>query len=142
MSILDNIKIFDIPSVISPENMGSLSYIEKEVIPFSIKRVYYLYDVPLNGERGGHAHKNLFQVLIALNGSFEIFLDDGKKTKKIVLNRPDIGLYIPNGIWREMNKFSKNSVCLVLASDDYDENDYIRNYQEFKKLSNYFKEHK
>ena len=134
MSILDNIKIFDIPSVISPENMGSLSHIEKEVIPFSIKRVYYLYDVPLNGERGGHAHKNLFQVLIALNGSFEIFLDDGKKTKKIVLNRPDIGLYIPNGIWREMNKFSKNSVCLVLASEDYDENDYIRNYQEFKKI--------
>ena len=105
------------------------------IIPFSIKRVYYLYDVPLNGERGGHAHKNLFQVLIALNGSFELLLDDGEKSKKIVLDRPDIGLYIPNGIWREMNKFSKNSVCLVLASEDYDENDYIRNYQEFKKIN-------
>ena len=115
--------------------MGSLSFVEKKIIPFPIKRVYYLYDVPLNGERGGHAHKNLFQVLIALNGSFELLLDDGEKTKKIVLDRPDIGLYIPNGIWREMNKFSKNSVCLVLASEDYDENDYIRNYQEFKKIN-------
>jgi uncharacterized RmlC-like cupin family protein len=132
---IDDIYKLEIPKIISPEGMGSLSFVEKEIIPFSIKRVYYLYDVPLNGERGGHAHKNLFQVLIALNGSFELLLDDGEKTKKIVLDRPDIGLYIPNGIWREMNKFSKNSVCLVLASEDYDENDYIRNYQEFKKIN-------
>ena len=132
---IDDIYKLEIPKIISPEAMGSLSFVEKEIIPFPIKRVYYLYDVPLNGERGGHAHKKLCQVLIALNGSFELLLDDGEKTKKIVLDRPDIGLYIPNGIWREMNKFSKNSVCLVLASEDYDENDYIRNYQEFKKIN-------
>ena len=86
-------------------------------------------------DRGGHAHKDLFQVLIALNGSFELLLDDGSNTKKILLDSPNIGLYIPNGIWREMNNFSKNSVCLVLASEDYDENDYIRNYQDFKEMS-------
>jgi dTDP-4-dehydrorhamnose 3,5-epimerase-like enzyme len=118
--------------------MGSLSFVEKEIIPFSIKRVYYLYDVPFNGERGGHAHKDLFQVLIALNGSFELLLDDGSNTKKILLDSPNVGLYIPNGIWREMNNFSKNSVCLVLASEDYDENDYIRNYQDFKEMSQLF----
>ena len=132
---LANVYKFNIPKIISPEGMGSLSFVEKEIIPFSIKRVYYLYDVPFNGERGGHAHKDLFQVLIALNGSFELLLDDGSNTKKILLDSPNIGLYIPNGIWREMNNFSKNSVCLVLASEDYDENDYIRNYQDFKEMS-------
>jgi uncharacterized RmlC-like cupin family protein len=132
---LKNIYKFNIPKIISPEGMGSLSFVEKEIIPFSIKRVYYLYDVPFNGERGGHAHKDLFQVLIALNGSFELLLDDGSNTKKILLDSPNVGLYIPNGIWREMNNFSKNSVCLVLASEDYDENDYIRNYQDFKEMS-------
>ena len=132
---LENVYKFNIPKIISPEGMGSLSFVVKEIIPFSIKRVYYLYDVPFNGERGGHAHKDLFQVLIALNGSFELLLDDGSNTKKILLDSPNIGLYIPNGIWREMNNFSKNSVCLVLASEDYDENDYIRNYQDFKEMS-------
>ena len=132
---LENVYKFNIPKIISPEGMGSLSFVEKEIIPFSIKRVYYLYDVPFNGERGGHAHKDLFQVLIALNGSFELLLDDGSNTKKILLDSPNIGLYIPNGIWREMNNFSKNSICLVLASEDYDENDYIRNYQDFKEMS-------
>lgn len=132
---LENVYKFNIPKIISPEGMGSLSFVEKEIIPFSIKRVYYLYDVPFNAERGGHAHKDLFQVLIALNGSFELLLDDGSNTKKILLDSPNIGLYIPNGIWREMNNFSKNSVCLVLASEDYDENDYIRNYQDFKEMS-------
>ena len=135
---LENVYKFNIPKIISPEGMGSLSFVEKEIIPFSIKRVYYLYDVPFNGERGGHAHKDLFQVLIALNGSFELLLDDGSNTKKILLDSPNIGLYIPNGIWREMNNFSKNSVCLVLASQDYDENDYIRNYQDFKEMSQLF----
>ena len=132
---INNVYKLKIPKIISPEGMGSLSFIEKKIIPFSIKRVYYLYDVPLNGERGGHAHKHLFQVLIALNGSFELLLDDGSNTKKILLESPNVGLYIPNGIWREMNNFSKNSVCLVLASEDYDEDDYIRNYQDFKKMS-------
>ena len=132
---LENVYKFNIPKIISPEGMGSLSFVEKEIIPFSIKRVYYLYDVPFNGERGGHAHKDLFQVLIALNGSFELLLDDGSNTKKILLDSPNIGLYIPNGIWREMNNFSTNSVCLVLASEDYDENDYIRNYKDIKEMS-------
>ncbi|MDC1492744.1 FdtA/QdtA family cupin domain-containing protein [Flavobacteriaceae bacterium] len=132
-SSIEDVYELSIPKIISPEEMGALSFIEKKIIPFPIKRVYYLYDVPKNGKRGGHAHKNLFQVLIALNGSFELLLDDGTKTKTIILNTPNIGLYIPNGIWRDMNNFSKNSVCLVLASEDYDEEDYIRNYLEFKK---------
>ena len=95
---INNVYKLKIPKIISPEGMGSLSFIEKKIIPFSIKRVYYLYDVPLNGERGGHAHKHLFQVLIALNGSFELLLDDGSNTKKILLESPNVGLYIPNGI--------------------------------------------
>ena len=106
---IENVYELNIPKIISPEGMGSLSFVEKEIIPFSIKRVYYLYDVPLNGERGGHAHKQLFQVLIALSGSFELLLDDGRKKKKILLDSPNVGVYIPNGIWREMNNFSKNS---------------------------------
>ena len=132
---LENFYKFNIPKIISPEVMGSLSFVEKEIIPFSIICVYYLYDVPFNVYLFLHAHKDLFQVLIALNGSFELLLDDGSNTKKILLDSPNIGLYIPNGIWREMNNFSKNSVCLVLASEDYDENDYIRNYQDFKEMS-------
>jgi len=128
---INDVREITIPKIVSPENMGSLSFIEKDIIPFSIKRVYYLYDVPINGERGGHAHKNLSQVLFALNGSFEIIIDDGNNKKTIFLNSPNIGLFIPSGIWREMKKFTKNSICMVVASDIYKESDYYRNYNDF-----------
>ena len=128
---INDVREIIIPKIVSPENMGSLSFIEQDIIPFLIKRVYYLYDVPINGERGGHAHKNLSQVLFALNGSFEIIIDDGTNKKTILLNSPNTGLFIPSGIWREMKKFTKNSICMVVASDIYKESDYYRNYNDF-----------
>lgn len=134
---LNDIKIIDIPKIIDSKGRGKLSFIEKNIIPFEIKRVYYLYDVPTDANRGGHAHKDLCQLMIALSGSFEIYLDDGKNKKKYMLNKPYKGLYIPNGIWREMHNFSSGSICLVLASDYFEESDYFRNYQDFKKSKNY-----
>ena len=98
--------------------------------------MYYLYDVPSNAYRGGHAHKNLYQFLIALSGSFDVVLDDGNQKTKITLNKPNKGLLIPNGIWRELENFSSGSVCLVLASEEYDESDYIRNYKKFLSYKN------
>ncbi len=127
-----NIELIKLPKI--EDRRGNLSFIEKDCIPFEIKRVYYLYDVPSGAYRGGHAHKNLKQFLIALSGSFEVLLDDGNSTKTIMLNRPDVGLLIPNGIWRELDNFSSGSVCLVLASDVYKEEDYIRKKEAFKKL--------
>ena len=100
-------------------------------IPFDVKRLYYLYDVPGGESRGGHAHKNLSQLIIAASGSFAVTLDDGNVKRTFTLNRPYQGLYIKPGIWRELYDFSSGSVCLVLASDKYDEADYIRDYQEF-----------
>lgn len=102
-------------------------------IPFEIKRVYYLYDVPGGEERGGHAHKNLYQFVIAASGSFDIVLNDGKKIKTVNLNRPYFGLNIVPGIWREIINFSSGSICLVLASTVYEETDYIRNMESFLK---------
>ena len=130
---INDIFEIDIPRVISPEGMGTLSFLEKSILPFPVKRVYYLYDVPSNAVRGGHAHKELVQVLIAVSGSFVLKLDDGVNSKKITLNRPNKGIVIPNGIWREMEDFSSGSVCLVLASDEFDENDYFRDYSTFLK---------
>lgn len=126
---LYNINIIDIPKIQDPR--GNLAIIEKDVIPFDIRRVYYLFDVPSNAYRGGHAHKNLKQVLIALSGSFDVILDDGNERKIITLNKPDKGLVIPTGIWRELENFSSGSVCLALASDIFDESDYIRDYDDF-----------
>lgn len=102
-----------------------------KTIPFNVKRIYYLYDVPGGVSRGGHAHKNLSQLIIAASGSFTVTLDDGNVKRTFTLNRPYQGLYIKPGIWRELDDFSSGSVCMVLASDYYDENDYIRDYQEF-----------
>jgi dTDP-4-dehydrorhamnose 3,5-epimerase-like enzyme len=96
------------------------------------KRVYYLYDVPSGGERGGHAHKEQLELLIAVSGSFDVVLNDGNFEKIITLNKPNIGLLIPIGIWRELENFSSGSVCLVLASDEFDEEDYIRDYDIFR----------
>ncbi|TFV97234.1 WxcM-like domain-containing protein [Algoriphagus kandeliae] len=103
-----------------------------EEIPFEIKRVYYLYDIPGGEARGGHAHKNLKQLIIAGSGSFELILDDGFNSKKIRLSQPYEGILIPPGIWRELTSFSSGSICLVLASEIYLEEDYIRDYENFK----------
>ena len=114
------------------DERGTLSVIEKDILPFQMKRVYYLYDVPSDAYRGGHAHIEQSEFLVALSGSFEVILDDGKTKKSITLNKPNKGLLIPTGIWRELENFSSGSVCLVIASGEFDENDYIRDYKQFK----------
>ena len=126
-----NIALISIPKIEEPR--GNLSVIEHDILPFEMKRVYYLYDVPSGAERGGHAHKNLKQFLIALSGSFDVVLNDGLEQKTITLNKPFEGLLINPGIWRELNDFSSGSVCLVLASAVFDEADYIRDFDEFIK---------
>jgi len=124
-------QIIDIPVV--HDKRGNLSVIESgQNIPFSIKRVYYLYDVPGGTKRGGHAHRKLEQLIIATSGSFDVVLHNGKKKESYTLNRSNMGLYIPKMIWREIENFSSGAVCLVLASEHYDESDYIRNFKEFK----------
>ena len=137
MSNIKNLKIISIPKISDPQGRGNLSFIEKNIIPFKIKRVYYLYDVPSDSYRGGHAHKKLIQLMIPLSGSFEVLLDDGKKRKKVMLNKPDKGLLIPNGIWREMDNFSSGAICMVLASDNFDESDYFRDYDQFKQFKRF-----
>jgi len=137
MNTIKDVKIIDIPKIIDPKGRGKLSVIEKDIIPFDIKRVYYLYDVPSDSYRGGHAHKKLIQFMIPLSGSFEVLLDDGKKRKKVMLNKPDKGLLIPRGIWREMDNFSSGAICMVLASENFDESDYFRDYEQFKKFKDY-----
>ena len=128
---IDDVEIISIPKIIDEEGRGKLSVIEKSIVPFEIKRVYYLYDVPSDAFRGGHAHKNLDQFMIALSGSFEVKIDDGSNNKKVMLNKPNKGLLIPSGIWREMDNFSAGAVCLVLASEFFDESDYFRDYNSF-----------
>ncbi|XHH09327.1 MAG: FdtA/QdtA family cupin domain-containing protein [Candidatus Bathyarchaeia archaeon] len=129
---LDNCKLIYFPKI--TDFRGNLSFIEENnQIPFQIKRVYYLYDVPSGATRGGHAHKALQQIIIALSGSFDVVLDDGVTKSAYFLNRPHYGLYIPPGIWRELENFSSNSVALSLVSAVYDESDYIRDYKVFKK---------
>lgn len=123
-----NFEIIELPKITDPR--GSLSFIEREVIPFSIQRVYFLYDIPCGTERGGHAHKEQKQLLIAINGSFDVILDDGKERNIITLDTPTKGLLIRDG-WRELKNFSTGAVCLVLSSGHYDESDYIRNYNDF-----------
>jgi len=102
--------------------------------PFDVRRVYYLYDVPGGSERGGHAHKELYQLIVAAGGSFDVILDDGKNKKIIQLNRPYYGLLVVPGIWREIVNFSSGAICLVLASEKYSEEDYIRDYSEFRRI--------
>ena len=136
MNTIKDVKIIDIPKIIDPKGRGKLSVVEKDIIPFDIKRVYYLYDVPSDAYRGGHAHKNLIQFMIPMSGSFDVLVDDGINKTKIMLNKPHKGLLIPKGIWREMDNFSSGAVCAVLASDYFEEEDYFRDYDEFKKFKN------
>ena len=124
-------KIVDIPKI--SDVRGNLGVIEKDTIPFKIKRVYYLFDVPSTAYRGGHAHINQVELLVALSGSFDVKLNDGIEETFVALNKPDKGLLIEKGVWRELDNFSSGAVCLVLASDVFDEADYIRDFETFKK---------
>ena len=125
------VEILNIPKI--ENSLGNIAVIENDVIPFEIKRVYYLYDIPSSAIRGGHAHKDLQQVLIAISGSFDVVLKDGTSVRTVTLNKPDKGLLIKYNIWRELENFSSGAVCLVLASDVFHEADYIRDYDEFLK---------
>lgn len=133
-SSIDQCKIIDFGKHHHPN--GNLSVAENgEQVPFDIKRVFYIYDVPGGEERGGHSHKALQQVIIAISGAFDVLIDDGVNQRTITLNRPYHGLLIAPGIWSQQLNFSSGSVCLVLASDFYNEDDYVRDYDEFKRLT-------
>jgi hypothetical protein len=134
MSISD-CKMLEFPKIM--DCRGNLTFIEgNNHLPFDIRRIYYLYDLPGNAERGGHAHHQLRQVIVAVSGSFDIVLDDGFEKKRIHLNRPYLGFFMETKIWRELDNFSPDAVCLVLASDVYKVKDYIRDYSEFLKIAN------
>lgn len=127
---LELCKIITLPQI--PDARGNLTFIESNRhIPFDIRRVFYLYDVPGGAERGGHAHKELEQFLVAMSGSFDVMLDDGTRQQTYSLNRSYYGLYLPPRVWREMTNFSSGSVCVVFASAYYDEDDYYRDHDEF-----------
>ena len=128
-------KIINLPKIEDPR--GNLSFIEGENhIPFEIKRTYLIYDVPGGQVRGGHAYKELEEFIVALSGSFDVVLDDGKGKKTYSLNRSYYGLYVPKMVWRSMENFSTNALCMTLASTPYDKDDYLRDYNKFKKLIN------
>ena len=128
-------EVLDLPKI--QNRAGNITPIQGQIdVPFDIERVYYLYDVPGGETRGGHAHKNLHQLIVAASGSFDVILDDGREQRTISLNRPNFGLYVTPYIWRELENFSSGAVLLVLASMKYDEMDYIRDYQEFLSTTN------
>jgi hypothetical protein len=127
---LERCHLIDLPKISDPR--GNLTFIEgSRHVPFDIRRVYYLYDVPGGSERGGHAHKALHQLIVAMSGSFDVVLDDGKAKRRFHLNRSYYGLYVCPMVWRELDNFSSGSVCMVLASNLYDEADYYRDYSDF-----------
>lgn len=135
MYTVHDCKVIELPIVHS--EAGNITVLENRAeIPFNIKRIYYLYDVPMGAERGGHAHYELQQYIIAASGSFTFILDDGINKKEVFLNHPNKALHIVPGIWREMRDFSSGSVCLVLASMEYTEEDYMRDYNEFLNFRN------
>ncbi len=130
---LSDVKIIQLPKFL--DERGNLSFVEElNHIPFKIERTYWIYDVPGGETRGGHAYKENQEFIVALSGSFDVVLDDGAEKKTFHLNRSYYGLYVPNGLWRAMENFSTNSLALVLASVPYSEEDYIRDYNEFKRL--------
>jgi WxcM-like, C-terminal len=127
---IEKCRLIELPKISDPR--GNLTFVEGgRHIPFDIRRVYYLYDVPGGATRAAHGHKTLSQVMIAMSGSFDVTLDDGQNTRKFHLNRSYYGLYLPPMIWRDLDNFSSGSVCMVLASDVFDEADYFRDYQQF-----------
>lgn len=127
---INECRIIQLPKI--PDDRGNLSFIEAgRPIPFVIKRVYWIYDVPGGATRGGHAYKELQEFFVALSGSFDVILNDGHERKTVSLNRSYFGLYIPNMIWRDVENFSTNAVCMILASQPYSADDYIRDYQAF-----------
>lgn len=131
---IELVQIIELPKII--DERGNLSFIEKKHIPFEIKRVYWIYDVPGGEVRGGHAFKEQKEIIVALSGSLDILVDDGINKEVITLNRSYFGLYVPNIIWRQMLNFSTNSLAMVLSSTGYNENDYIRDYNEYIKYRN------
>ena len=134
MALID-CKIIELPKISDPR--GNLSFIEGgNHIPFEIRRVYYLYDVPGGSDRGSHAHKSLHQFIVAMSGSFDVVLDDGKEKTRFHLNRSYYGLYVCPMMWRDLDNFSSGAVCMVVASDHYNEFDYIRDYKYFQKETN------
>ena len=134
MTTINDVQIIDITKV--HDTRGNLSVIEGNALPYEMKRVYYLYDIPSGGRRGGHSHKEQQEFLVALSGSFDVIVNDGNEQKKFTLNKPNVGLLIVNGIWRELENFSSSSVCLVLASEVFKEEDYIRNFEDYKLSKN------
>lgn len=124
-----NIALIDIPKI--EDYRGNIAVVEKNTIPFEVRRVYYLYDIPSTARRGGHAHKEQLELLVALSGSFDVILKDGNEVRTVTLNKPDKGLVIHRNIWRELENFSSGAVCLVLASDVFDEEDYIRDFDQY-----------
>lgn len=129
MTTIQDISLIKIPVV--EDLSGNLAFIQNEILPFEFKRVYYLFDVPSSAFRGGHSHIEQHEVLIALSGSFEVTVNDGTNKKSFLLNKPNVGLHLPKGIWRELENFSSGAVCLVFASDVFEESDYIRDYDVF-----------
>jgi len=127
--MLSNIQLIQLPVI--EDVRGNLAFLQNDVLPFELKRIYYLFDVPSTAFRGGHSHIDQQEILIALSGSFEVVLDDGFEKKTFLLNKPNIGLWIPTGIWRELQNFSSGALCLVVASDVFIEEDYIRDYDAF-----------
>lgn len=128
---LEDVKIINLPKIL--DDRGNLSFLENfNQVPFEIKRIYWIYDVPGGEIRGGHAYKELNEIIIALSGSFDVVVDDGGEKKTFSLNRSYYGLYVPSGLWRQIENFSTNALCLVLASTAYNEDDYIREYEQYK----------
>jgi len=127
---VSNCRFIELPKI--SDVRGNLSFVESERhVPFTLERVYYLYDVPGGADRGSHAHKALHQFIVAMSGSFDVVLDDGREQRRFHLNRSYFGLYVSPMIWRYLDNFSSGAVCMVLASAKYDESDYIRDYQQF-----------
>jgi dTDP-4-dehydrorhamnose 3,5-epimerase-like enzyme len=127
--VLNDIQFINFPVI--EDVRGNLAFIQNDILPFEFKRIYYLFDVPSTAFRGGHSHINQHEILTALSGSFEVVLDDGIEKKTFLLNKPNLGLHITTGIWRELQNFSSGAVCLVVASDIFEEADYVRDYGEF-----------
>jgi dTDP-4-dehydrorhamnose 3,5-epimerase-like enzyme len=128
---VDDVRILDLKQVNTVEGGAIVSCEKSDLLPFDPKRVYYLYDVPSGADRGGHAHKQLLQLMVAVSGSFEVVINDGKTEKTIRLDQPNQGLYVQPGLWNDLKGFSGGAICLVLASEEYTESDYIRTKEEF-----------